>query len=183
MNKLSLNSVVFLITALLANSALAQSTITLDDFNLPSSSVGETEPASNTGNSEMETCLLDPKNCNNQEFTSTVTFSLDDVVNLGIVDHSQVSDSPSQTSPAASLPSIDMEILFDYDSADVRSDQLPKLIELAQLLSSDNFNGYMFAFLGHSDAKGSSEYNLQLSKERAAAVATFVASVGNLSPN
>lgn len=171
--------------------AMAQSTITLEDFDLGSdpapaapASRGAGEDAS--GGSDMEKCLLDPTACDNSEYKSNTSFSLDDVVNLGIVDREEVSDSqPSTggapvTAAADPLPSIDMEILFDYNSANLRPDQLVKIAELSRVLGQDKFQNYRFLLLGHTDAKGSDEYNMALSQKRAQAVATFVTASAGL---
>lgn len=158
--------------------AHAQSTITLDDFDLGS------EPAKA---SEMETCLADRANCKNAEFKSSATFSIDDVVALGIVDREEVKVEPASTGSGGQtstdpLPSIDMEILFDYDSDRLRPDQYGKLGELSKLLKGGKFADYRFAFLGHSDAKGSQAYNQDLSFRRAQAVSSLVAQMAGIQP-
>lgn len=161
--------------------ANAQSTITLDSFDTdetPSKTVETNQIQLN--NSSMSSCLLDAENCTNKEFKSSASFSIDDVVNLGIVDRNEVKPTKVSTSDSntpsvpQTLPSIDMEILFDYDSDIVRSDQYQKLIELSNVLKESKFNNYKFAFLGHSDSKGSPQYNRALSFKRAAAVSQFL---------
>ncbi len=168
----------------------AQSTITLDSFDtdeIPSKSVttSQTSQKSNNQNS-ISSCLTDAANCTNKEFKSSASFSIDDVVNLGIIDRNEVKPTTVSTSTSnnpskpQTLPSIDMEILFDYDSDIVRSDQYKKLIELSNVLKENKFNSYKFAFLGHSDSKGSPQYNRNLSFKRAVAVTQFLADATGL---
>jgi len=164
--------------------ANAQSTITLDSFDTdetPAKSVTTTQKPNS-----MSSCLADAANCTNKEFKSSASFSIDDVVNLGIIDRNEVKPRKVSTSnsknPGApqTLPSIDMEILFDYDSDIVRSDQYQKLIELSNVLKESKFDDYKFAFLGHSDSKGSPQYNRNLSFKRASAVTQFLVNATGL---
>lgn len=178
--------IVFLGLISFSFSANAQSTITLDSFDTDetppkSAETNQIQLNSKTQNTNsMSSCLLNASNCTNKEFKSSASFSIDDVVNLGIVDRNEVKPTKVSTSDSSTpsvpqtLPSIDMEILFDYDSDIVRSDQYQKLIELSNVLKESKFNNYKFAFLGHSDSKGSPQYNRTLSFKRAAAVSQFL---------
>nr|MEC9417695.1 OmpA family protein [Pseudomonadota bacterium] len=174
----------------LALPAAAQSTITLEDFDLG----GDTKPATSASRdasapaeTDMEKCLLDQAACSNSEFKSNTALSMDDVVNLKLVDREGAASPPppvggsSETASSAPLPTIDMEILFDYNSASLRPDQAAKITELSRILSQDKFKNYRFLLLGHTDAKGSAQYNLALSQQRAQTVAGFVAAWGGLS--
>lgn len=170
--------------------AVAQSTLTLESFSVtpdqePSESI---EPVERSG-SDLENCLLDFTTCDNSEFRSGTSLSLEDVVNIGIIDREEVATSISSTSASAEstaaamaepLPSVDMEILFDYNSDAVRGDQMPQLAELADLLKSERFGDYRFLFLGHTDAKGSADYNRTLSARRAESVAALVRGLAGL---
>lgn len=171
--------------SVLAQAAMAQSVLTLDDFDL-GDDLAEVKPAPT---SEMEDCLLNNADCVNREYKSGSDLSLDDVVNLGIVDHESVPTTVSTEGAVASvpvsktapLPSIDIEILFDYNSDQVRPDQYAKLSELSNVLHESKFDGYRFVFLGHTDAKGGDAYNLDLSTRRAESVAQLVRSFAGLS--
>jgi len=108
------------------------------------------------------------------------------VVNLGIIDREEVkpetiSSDGTTLDNGKSLPSIDLEILFDYDSDDIRGDQYQKLIELSNTLKSPDFKSYKFALLGHSDAKGAAAYNIDLSNRRAQSVSTFLSNITGIS--
>lgn len=72
------------------------------------------------------------------------------------------------------LPSIDIEISFDFNSAQIRPDSLPDVSELGKALSSDALAKSRIVLNGHTDAKGSNEYNQNLSDQRAAAVRDFL---------
>ncbi|MEC9343385.1 MAG: OmpA family protein [Pseudomonadota bacterium] len=173
-----LAAITFLTAALVAAVASAQSTITLEDFDLPAAGSSSGDKASN----ELESCL--EGNCSRSRFKSSKSFSIDDVVNLGIIDREEVRVEPAATGGQSvepeTLPSVDIEILFDYDSDELRSDQYPKLVELANLLKQEKFDAFRYAFLGHSDAKGPFDYNRELSERRARSVSRFVASVSGL---
>ena len=172
-----------LIAALAAPAAFAQSTMTLDSFSLEGTTAAEPAEAEPAAGS-LETCLTDPASCSSAEHKSGTDFSLDDVVNLGIVDREEVAQQAATTGGTVDvsepLPSVDMEILFDYNADTVRGDQLPQLAELAALLKSEKFAGYRFLFLGHTDAKGSAEYNQDLSARRAESVAQLVRGLAGL---
>lgn len=171
-----------LLSMLHVPNGIAQSVITLEDFDLGSDVGTPTEEPK----SDLENCLLKVGNCTSDELKSGASFSLDDVLNLGVIDHEKVAPAPvnavsgdssqpvSPSTYANPLPSVDMEILFDYDSADIRWDQKNRLIDLAKTLSTDGFSSYSLLFVGHTDAKGSAQYNRHLSGQRAEAVADFI---------
>ena len=64
------------------------------------------------------------------------------------------------------------DVLFDFDRADIREDAISTLNKLAQVISKLKLK--MIQIAGHTDSKGSDEYNLQLSQQRAEAVATWL---------
>ncbi len=67
-------------------------------------------------------------------------------------------------------------VLFDYDKADIRSDQVANLTSGAGWLKQ-NAN-VKFTIEGHTDERGSEEYNLGLGDRRANAVKQFLVSQG-----
>ncbi|AZV79883.1 OmpA family protein [Parasedimentitalea marina] len=183
-------NILSILIAFSASQAFAQSTITLESFALepetPAVEAQAVPGASAAPSSELETCLTDPANCTSADYQSGSTFSLEDVVNLAIIDREEVTQQVSSTGGQAAstatepLPSVDMEILFDYNSDSVRGDQLSQLADLAALLKSERFDAYRFLFLGHTDAKGSAAYNEDLSARRAESVAALVRGLGGL---
>jgi outer membrane protein OmpA-like peptidoglycan-associated protein len=71
-------------------------------------------------------------------------------------------------------PNVDIQIFFAFDSADILPAALPSLNELGKALSDPKLQGATFLIAGHTDAKGSDEYNLALSQRRAEAVKLFL---------
>ena len=68
--------------------------------------------------------------------------------------------------------SLDSEVSFDFDSARIKPTFEPSLEKLADLLIK--YDRSVVHVVGHTDSRGSSEYNLRLSKERADSVAQFL---------
>jgi outer membrane protein OmpA-like peptidoglycan-associated protein len=67
-------------------------------------------------------------------------------------------------------PSISMRVTFAYDSDELENEAILTLRALGKALRDERLKDYKFEIIGHTDAKGSDEYNLELSKRRAAAV-------------
>lgn len=74
------------------------------------------------------------------------------------------------------LPSVDLVILFAYNSSTVTQKSLPTLMSLGNALASKEFESATFLVAGHTDATGSEAYNLKLSESRANAVKQFLVS-------
>ncbi|MFP3980417.1 MAG: OmpA family protein [Desulfobacterales bacterium] len=67
-----------------------------------------------------------------------------------------------------------MNILFDFDKADIRPGEKSKLDELAQVFSKYPEN--IVIVEGHTDSKGSAAYNRRLSELRASKVSEYIRS-------
>ncbi|WP_425100338.1 OmpA family protein [Tropicibacter sp. S64] len=83
--------------------------------------------------------------------------------------------TPDYTAPPPShgkvaLPAVAVTIEFDYDSAQVRADQIGKVVSLINAFQDPALAGAAFAIIGHTDAVGSEGYNCDLSRRRAASV-------------
>ena len=65
---------------------------------------------------------------------------------------------------------LSLQIQFDFNSSQVKPESHKALSNLAQALQSADLAGAKFAIEGHTDAKGRTDYNLQLSQQRADAV-------------
>ncbi|WGW05535.1 OmpA family protein [Tropicibacter oceani] len=78
--------------------------------------------------------------------------------------------APAPTHGKVALPSVAITIEFDYDSAQVRADQIGKLASLIGALQDPALQGAAYAVIGHTDAVGSYSYNCDLSRRRAASV-------------
>lgn len=164
-------------------SPLAAQQLTLESFDLdgdPTTTATAPAPVTEPAN-ELETCLLNAAACQNAELKSGSSLSIDDVVNLGVIDREKVAVQKTSSTgttqavdTAQALPSIDMEILFDYNSSTIRADQAQRLVELSSVLSGAKFQNYTLAFIGHTDSVGSAIYNKDLSRRRAQEVAFYV---------
>lgn len=71
---------------------------------------------------------------------------------------------------AQTRPNIDLEITFDYNSANISARAQPAVQALGKALSSDELKGSTFIVAGHTDAVGSEAYNQDLSERRADAI-------------
>ncbi|CAN0429274.1 unnamed protein product, partial [Phaeothamnion confervicola] len=72
------------------------------------------------------------------------------------------------------MPSVDIEIYFDYNSAAVTAQAAATLSVLAQALKDPRLISARFLIGGHTDAKGGSDFNLELSERRAQSVRRFL---------
>jgi len=75
---------------------------------------------------------------------------------------------------AAKRPKIDLDIDFDFNSADVTPKTEPQLNNLGKALTSSELAGSVVMLGGHTDGKGSDAYNQGLSERRAVAVKRFL---------
>lgn len=71
---------------------------------------------------------------------------------------------------ARDKPAIDLEILFEYNSADISPKAVPALVALGNALSRQDLKGSVFFINGHTDGAGGADYNQSLSQRRANAV-------------
>lgn len=91
---------------------------------------------------------------------------------------------PAGEDAAAAAARITAEVLtevrtmvhFDFDRAEIRSEDRPLLDRKAAILSANS--GLRLRISGHADERGSDEYNLALGSRRAAAVKTYLANNG-----
>jgi len=75
---------------------------------------------------------------------------------------------------AASRPKIDLEIQFDYNSADISQNSVSAVQELGKALSDASLKGSTFVVAGHTDAVGSESYNQDLSERRADTIKKYL---------
>lgn len=87
------------------------------------------------------------------------------------------------TNLAKDKPAIDLEILFDYNSAVVGPKAVGALFKLGNALAQPQFKGTVFLISGHTDAAGGAEYNQILSQRRAQAVRRTLIEQYNLAPD
>jgi outer membrane protein OmpA-like peptidoglycan-associated protein len=73
---------------------------------------------------------------------------------------------------------LDLVIQFDFDSAKIQGSSKPLLDNLAAAMKSERLNALSFNVEGHTDSKGTSEYNLRLSARRAESVVNYMTQQG-----
>jgi len=71
-------------------------------------------------------------------------------------------------------PKIDLEINFDYNSADISAKSMPSVQALGRALTNQDLKGSTFVVAGHTDAAGGDEYNQGLSERRADAIKRYL---------
>jgi len=75
---------------------------------------------------------------------------------------------------AKDKPNIDLEITFDYNSADISAKSLPSVQALGKALTNPDLKGSTFIVAGHTDAAGGEEYNQGLSERRADSIKHYL---------
>jgi outer membrane protein OmpA-like peptidoglycan-associated protein len=75
---------------------------------------------------------------------------------------------------AATKPKIDLEIQFDYNSADISKAAMGAVQELGKALSNPSLKGSTFVVAGHTDAIGSDAFNQDLSERRADTIKRYL---------
>ena len=80
-------------------------------------------------------------------------------------------------------PSVDLYIPFAYNSDKLTTEALLTLKRLGAALKDTRLSGYRFKIAGHTDAKGSVEYNQKLSERRAEAVRNYLVFQYDIEPD
>lgn len=102
----------------------------------------------------------------------------------------QASDTQETATVAAADPEyapvdrqsqINLQISFDFDSAALRADQKPKLVNMCA--SMQLMQGTVFQIIGHTDSSGSASYNQRLSLLRAQEVRRHLVSTCGIPEN
>jgi outer membrane protein OmpA-like peptidoglycan-associated protein len=71
-------------------------------------------------------------------------------------------------------PKIDLEINFDYNSAEISARSLSSVQALGKALTNPDLKGSTFVVAGHTDAAGGESYNQDLSERRADAIKRYL---------
>ncbi|SHK83086.1 Outer membrane protein OmpA [Bradyrhizobium lablabi] len=71
-------------------------------------------------------------------------------------------------------PKIDLEINFDYNSADISTKSMPSVQALGRALTNPDLKGSTFVVAGHTDAAGGEAYNQDLSERRADSIKKYL---------
>jgi outer membrane protein OmpA-like peptidoglycan-associated protein len=85
-------------------------------------------------------------------------------------------DNRSEFSVAStqSLPAIDLEVYFDYNSAEITPRAEPQLRELGAALSDPKLKGASISINGHTDGVGGDAFNKRLSERRAGVIKEYL---------
>jgi outer membrane protein OmpA-like peptidoglycan-associated protein len=75
---------------------------------------------------------------------------------------------------AKDKPKIDLEITFDYNSAEISAKSMPSVQALGRALSDSDLKGSTFVLAGHTDAAGTESYNQDLSERRADSIKRYL---------
>ena len=75
---------------------------------------------------------------------------------------------------AATKPKIDLEINFDYNSAEINNASMQAVQELGKALTDPSLKGSTFVVAGHTDAIGGEEFNQGLSERRADTIKRYL---------
>lgn len=77
----------------------------------------------------------------------------------------------------------DLKITFEFNSADLTDQARAQLDQLGIVMKMQQLSSLNFMIGGHTDAKGSAEYNKRLSQARADSVTQYLKSQHNVSGN
>jgi outer membrane protein OmpA-like peptidoglycan-associated protein len=87
-----------------------------------------------------------------------------------------VSEREEIAAIAKDKPNIDLEINFDYNSANISAKSLPSVQALGKALTNPDLKGSTFIVAGHTDAAGGDGYNQDLSERRADSIKRYLTS-------
>ena len=85
-----------------------------------------------------------------------------------------VSEREEIATIAKDKPNIDLEITFDYNSANISAKSLPSVQALGKALTNPDLKGSTFIVAGHTDAAGGEGYNQDLSERRADSIKRYL---------
>jgi outer membrane protein OmpA-like peptidoglycan-associated protein len=91
-------------------------------------------------------------------------------------------DPPPALQALTKLPNLTVEIQFDYDSDWILPVSWETVGLMADALHHPLLMGYKFAVIGHTDATGSRQYNLELGQRRALSVREMLVSTFQVDP-
>jgi outer membrane protein OmpA-like peptidoglycan-associated protein len=93
-----------------------------------------------------------------------------------------VSEREEIASIAKDKPNIDLEITFDYNSADISKKSLSSVQALGKALTNPDLKGSTFIVAGHTDAAGGESYNQDLSERRADSIKRYLTGKFSIAP-
>jgi outer membrane protein OmpA-like peptidoglycan-associated protein len=91
--------------------------------------------------------------------------------------------APTTAAKPKAAPRISFQVEFAFNSAELTPKAAGILDELGRALTSPELAAYRFQLTGHTDGVGNADYNLALSKRRAASVRDYLTRSFGVSPN
>jgi outer membrane protein OmpA-like peptidoglycan-associated protein len=97
-----------------------------------------------------------------------------------VVDRLKLTRSPTfddrnyAVASAQSTPHIDLEVKFDFDSAEITPEAEGQIRELGNALADRKLKGATISINGHTDGKGSDGFNKRLSERRAQSIKAYL---------
>jgi outer membrane protein OmpA-like peptidoglycan-associated protein len=79
-------------------------------------------------------------------------------------------------------PTLDFAINFGFNSATIDASSYPSLDTLAEAMKTPELSEARFLINGHTDSKGSDDYNLSLSQKRANSVVSYLVGTHDIAP-
>ena len=92
-----------------------------------------------------------------------------------------VSDLDADVTAYGYKISLSGDVLFEFDKADIKPEAKETLQKVVELAKKENAVGIRVE--GHTDSKGSDDYNLELSKRRAESVKMWLVILGKIDAN
>jgi outer membrane protein OmpA-like peptidoglycan-associated protein len=80
-------------------------------------------------------------------------------------------------------PFLDIRVHFDYNDSNLTSEGQKQAEQLSQALMDPDFQKFRFTLLGHTDLRGTDEYNNVLSLRRAEAVRNYILGHSRIQPD
>ncbi|MGC1310309.1 MAG: OmpA family protein [Phormidesmis sp.] len=146
------------------------------ESNQASSQNESLNPSAQDGSSQDESNQGKPSNLGSanslqRDTGSALTASVSDLNGL-------VSDLGGQVTETEIVVDLPADVLFDFDKADIRQDAVPTLEKLARLIGTTHSQSVQIN--GHTDSKGSDDYNMELSQGRADSVGAWLIEKGGI---
>lgn len=92
-------------------------------------------------------------------------------------------DIPADLTVAARRPHLDLDIKFDFDSAELNRDGIEQLDTAGEALNDPRLSSHRFMLGGHTDDRGGAAYNRDLSKRRAESARKYLIEKHGVSPD
>ena len=99
---------------------------------------------------------------------------LEEEASRSVIPADKISRALKAARSFAAEASIDLWVNYDFDKDSLSATGRQQAAALAEALKSDTLSGSSFLLIGHTDAQGTDEYNMDLSKRRAARLADYL---------